>query len=94
MDKDPLRAHHAKRLIREILEDGSVIPSKHFREEAGKDQLTIVDAENVLRGGIVDEAECENGSWRYAVRTQRIKVIVAFVSEEKLVLVTIMRLTR
>jgi hypothetical protein len=29
----------------------------------------MVDETNVLRGGVVDPAEFENGSWRYRVRT-------------------------
>lgn len=94
MDRDPLRASEARAAIRKIVEQGNIIPTRHFREEAIKDGLTIVDAVNVLRGGVVEEAEWENGSWRYPVRTQLIKVIVALSSDEELVLVTIMRLAR
>jgi ABC-type multidrug transport system ATPase subunit len=91
VDKDPLRAHEARDLVRKIVREGSIIPTKHFKEEAAKDHLTILDATNVLLGGAVDEPEYENGSWRYRVRTHRIEVIVAFESEEELVLVTIYR---
>ena len=54
--------------------------------------LTMVDVTNVLRGGVVDPAEFENGSWRYRVRTARIAVIVAFRSETELRVVTAWRM--
>jgi hypothetical protein len=40
-----------------------------------KDGLTIADVVNVLRGGVVQEPEYENGAWRYRVRTPRIVVV-------------------
>ena len=52
----------------------------------------MVDAINVLRGGIVEPGEFENGSWRYRVRTQRMYVVVAFRSETELRVVTAWRL--
>lgn len=33
---------------------------------------------NVLRGGVVREAEWENGSWRYRVETPRMTFVVVF----------------
>jgi hypothetical protein len=74
----PLRGTDAKRLIRRLLECGVFAVSRHAREEMGKDNLTDVDAVNVLRAGIVDEAEFEHGSWRYRVRTGRMLFVVAF----------------
>ncbi len=56
-----------------------------------KDELTCVDVTSVLRGGVVDPAEQENGSFRYRVRTGRIAVIVAFRSETELRVVTAWR---
>jgi hypothetical protein len=43
-----------------------------------KDNLTDLDAANVLRGGIVREAEWENGSWRRRVETPKMVFAVAF----------------
>ena len=60
---EPLAPPEARRLIRDILENGSVSFSKHADEELAKDGLTMVDATNVLRGGVVDPGEFENGSW-------------------------------
>ena len=51
----------------------------------------MLDVANVLRGGVVDPGEYENGSWRYRVRTARIAVIVAFRSETELRVVTAWR---
>lgn len=59
---EPLSPPEARRLIREIIENGSVSFSKHAEEEMAKDNLTMVDVTNVLRGGVVDPGESENGS--------------------------------
>lgn len=88
---EPLSPPEARRLIREILDSGSVALSKHAEEEMAKDNLTMLDVANVLRGGVVDPGEYENGSWRYRVRTARIAVIVAFRSETELRVVTAWR---
>jgi hypothetical protein len=84
----PLGPEDAKRLIRAILERGEVVPSGHALEELEKDKLTMVDATNVLRGGVVDPPDFERGTWRYRVRTMRICIVVAFRSETKLAVVT------
>jgi hypothetical protein len=90
---EPLSPPQVKRLIQEILESGSVSFSNHALEELAKDDLSTVDATNMLRGGVVDPGEFENGSWRYRVRTARMAVIVAFRSETELRIVTAWRFT-
>ncbi len=92
--REPLNSPEAKRLIGEILAGGEVVSSRHARQELEKDNLTMVDCINVLRGGVVEPAEWENGTWRYRVRTQRIWVVVAFRSEKRLVIVTAWRTRR
>ncbi len=89
--REPLSPPEAKRRIQEILVSGEVVSSRHATQEMAKDGLTIVDCINVLRGGVVEPAEWENGSWRYRVHTQRIWVVVAFRSEKRLVIVTAWR---
>lgn len=89
---EPLSPPDARRLLREILQNGSVAFSRHAEQEMAKDELTMVDVTNVLRGGVVDPAELQRGSWRYRVRTARIAVIVAFRSETELRVVTAWRL--
>jgi hypothetical protein len=72
---EPLSPPFAKQLIQQVLQSGSVSFSRHAEEEMAKDNLTMVDVTNILRGGVVDPAEFEKGSWRYRVRTARIAVI-------------------
>lgn len=91
MLEEPFSPAKARWLIREIIENGSLSFSRHAEEEMVKDELTMVDTTNVLRGGVVDPGEFENGSWRYRVRTARIAVIVAFRSEAELRVVTAWR---
>lgn len=77
----PLKATEAKKLIRRLLDEGRFVPpgsGSHARKEMDKDGLTDVDAVNVLRGGVVREAEWENGSWRHRVETPRMVFVVAF----------------
>ena len=88
---EPFDPSEAKRRIRSILDTGVVVPSGHALEEMAKDSLTMVDCINILRGGRVEPAEWERGSWRYRVRTARICVVVAFRSETKLAIVTAWR---
>jgi len=90
---EPLSPPAAKQLIQQILQGGSVSFSRHAEHEMAKDNLTMVDVTNILRGGVVDPAEFENGSWHYRVRTARIVVIVAFRSETELRVVTAWRFT-
>ena len=70
---------------------GTVRFSGHALVEMKKDCLTTIDCVNVLRGGVVEPAEFENGSWRYRVRTSMMYVVVAFRSEEALVVITAWR---
>ena len=94
MLREPMNPARAKQLIRQILETGTVTYSTHARDELAEDDLTIQDAENVLRGGRVEAPRKERGSWRYRVRTARICVVIAFRSEHELVIVTAWRFKR
>jgi hypothetical protein len=89
--KEPLDSAGVRRLIREVLGSGEVRFSRHALEEMRKDQLSEVDCVNVLRGGAVGQAGFENGSRRYPVRGSRVTVVVAFRSQDKLVVVTAWR---
>lgn len=88
---EPLAPEAARQIIREILKTGRFTYSKHAKEEMLDDDLTTVDCENVLRGGVVRSGEREHGSWRYRVETSRITVVIAFRSEQELVVVTTWR---
>ena len=88
---EPLSNADAKKLIRDILTDGTVSYTSHAKKEMANDQLTAVDVVNVLRGGWVEFSELVAGTWRYRVRTNTMFVVVAFRSEDNLVVVTAWR---
>jgi hypothetical protein len=89
--KEPLSPPEAKALITAILATGAYTLSSHALKEMEKDNLIADDAVNVLRGGVVEPGEFENGSWRYRVRTNKIYVVVSFRSETEMVVVTCWR---
>ena len=90
--KEPFSRNEAKKLIQAILKTGTITPTSHARRELANDDMSTVDAMNVLRAGrITEEAEWENESWRYRVHTERMVVVVAFVSEEELRIITAWR---
>jgi hypothetical protein len=91
---EPLSPPNAKRLILEILRTGTVSFSNHARREMAKDTLSAVDCVNVLRGGVVEPPEWEQGSWRYRVWAGRVTVVVVFRSPLALVVVTAWRSVR
>lgn len=94
MEGEPLDEGQVKRLARACLDNGKVVFSRHAQQEMAKDSITVVDCRNVLRAGIVEPAEFENGSWRYRIRTNRFYVVVAFRSRSELVVVTAWRIAR
>ncbi len=86
MLSEPLDPASARKLIRQILSEGTVRFHRHAYEAMEQRNLLEVDCVNVLRGGIVEPAELVEGTWRYRVRTPRgIFVVVAFRSETELV---------
>jgi hypothetical protein len=90
--QEPLRPEAVKRVLREILATGIItyaIP--HALERLRQRHISLVDCENVLRGGVVDPGEWENGVWRYRVRTRKIEVMVQFLSMEEVLVVTAWR---
>lgn len=90
---EPLDPSDARRLIREIVSspEGTIVFTGHARDEMVKDGLDEVDCTRVLRGGIVEPAEWENGSWRYRAHSFRVWVVVQFISEQSLLIVTAWR---
>ena len=88
---EPLSPGEARKLIRALIDLGTVSFSKHALDEMEKDKLIVADMNNVLRGGVIDPAEFEGGSWRYRVRTGKLCVVVAFRSDTQLRIVTAWR---
>lgn len=90
----PLRASEAKTIVRQILEHGEVGFSAHARQELANDNMTTVDAINVLRAGVVHEPEWENGAWRYRAETHRFCIVFEIESEDDCLVVTAWRFKR
>jgi hypothetical protein len=89
----PFRATEARKLLRRILNNGVVTYAQPHAIDMIKDRkLSTLDCENVIRAGAVQEAEWENGGWRHQVRTQKIVVVIEFLSEEEVLVVTAWRL--
>lgn len=88
---EPLFPPAARKLIQQVVAAGGVRFSDHARSEMAADGLEPDDVTNVLRGGIVEPAEIERGTWRYRVRAGRVFVVVAFRSEVLIVVVTAWR---
>ena len=86
----------AIKLMRQIVGDKSTTVrfSSHALKELSNDNLTSIDAENVLQSPhsrINSEGELENGSFRYRVETSNILVVISFTSFTSLVVVTAWR---
>lgn len=85
----PVRATEARKLLRRILSGGIVTYSQpHAVDRLKERALSTLDCENVLRAGVVEEAEWNDGGWRHRVRTQKIVVVIEFLSEEEILIVT------
>lgn len=90
----PLRPDQIKRLLARVLVSGRVTYSGHARQEMAADGLEITGIASVLRGGWSDEAEFENGEWRYRVHTRTACVVVAILAEDHVYVVTAWRKRR
>ena len=88
---EPLDSINAKRRIGHIIDNGTVQWANHALQRLSERRLTTVDRVNVLRAGVVDWPEFQNGTWRYSVRGGWITVVIAFRSEETLVVITAWR---
>ncbi len=84
----PLRAREAKSLAKRILSGGRVEFSGHARREMQKDGLLDQDAFFALQAGTWREAEWENGGWRHQVHAVDYVIVVEFIEELELLVVT------
>jgi hypothetical protein len=91
---EPLGILAARNLLRAILASGEVVFSGHALTEMENDGITQADVIRILRGGMVEPAESERGSWRYRVRARDACVVVSFRTESSAVVVTAWRLAR
>jgi hypothetical protein len=99
MDRS-LSRDEAKARLNRCIEDGTVIYSRHFRDELMNDGLTISDVLTVCRGGAVimaPEKDIKTGDWKYRIEGLtsdqcRVAVVFAFRPEQG-VLITLFRRT-
>ncbi len=92
-----LKRQEALDLLHHCLEEGEVVPTKHFRDELAKESITFEDAWIVLRSGsIYDEPEQDirMGDWKYRVEGcepggKWMAIVLTFKSTERAFLVTI-----
>ena len=65
-----LTATEAVNLLRQCLESGRIVLTRHFREELQADGLSLQEAYYVLRTGTVfdpPEPDIKTGEWKYRV---------------------------
>ncbi len=89
--KYQIRPGDARRLLREILENGTVTYPDYARERMEQRLVATIDCENALWAGKVKHPEWINDAWRYRVVTRKLEVVIEFVSENEIVIVTAMR---
>lgn len=89
MDKE-LKPAEARKLVREILEHGRVVYTKHAREEMEKDDLNEADIERALKGSC-EPPEWEGKQWRYRFHSYTTYAVVTFRNEEIVVIITAWR---
>ncbi len=89
--REPLQPSQAKAQLVHVLDHGTVFFSDHARTEMQKDNIGQAEALLVLRGGVVEPAEFDRGSWRYRVRVGLTYVVVAFRTDDQAVVVTAWR---
>jgi hypothetical protein len=92
-----LKRQEALDLLRHCLEEGEVVPARHFRDELANESISFADVWAVLRSGaIYDEPEQDirTGEWKYRVEGYEpggewMAVVLTFKTRERAFLVTV-----
>ena len=87
----------ALKRIRRCLDDGEVIPTKHFRDKLEELSLSMVEAMYVLRRGLIlNEAEFDlrRQHWNYRIEGtepdgEHLAIVFAFIEDTSGLLITI-----
>ncbi len=87
----PLKPPDAKALARDIAENGTVEYSGHSLVEMKKDELETTDCLNLIRAGVYQPPELEKGELRYRISTPRMCIVIVFLSETRLRVITAWR---
>ncbi|PNU19746.1 hypothetical protein C2E25_11160 [Geothermobacter hydrogeniphilus] len=89
----PLSPTDARKLLRRILDGGIVTYAQpHALDRLKERSISILDCENVMRAGVVEEPELVEGCWRYRVRSRKIVVVVEFLSDDEVLILTAWRI--
>lgn len=80
----------AKGVIRKIVEEESIVIVPHAKARMVERDISHADVVFTLRSGVVEEAEFENGDWRYRVRSPKAQVVVVIEPEDLLIVVTVL----
>ncbi len=92
-----MKRQEALDLLQHCLEEGEVVPTKHFRDELVNESITFEDAWIVLRAGSIYDApeqDIKTGDWKYRIEGyepggQWIAIVLTFKTTERAFLVTI-----
>ena len=99
MIDNPLGKDDAKARLNECVEDGTVVYSRHFREELANDRLTISDVLSVCRSGTImmsPEQDIRTGNWKYRIEgitPDRFRIAVVFAFRSGAVFITVFKRT-
>jgi hypothetical protein len=86
--KSPLSTADAKKLLKKILDSGEVTYTQpHALQRLSERFISMIDCENVLRAGKIEP----EGVNRFKVSTNKITVVIEFLSENEVLVVTVWR---
>lgn len=89
----PYTKAQVKKLARHAVEEGLVTYSRpHALDRMRQRRVSMVDVENVLRGGFCnEEPEFTGEAWRYKICSNTFVVVVEFWAGGRLFVVTVIR---
>ncbi len=84
-------------VLRDCLEDGEIIPSRHFRAAMAEEGITFEDAWNILRTGTIydpGEHDVATDDWKYRIEGidtegREFGIIFCFKAVNRVLLITI-----
>jgi len=99
---DRLTQTDAAGLLRHCLEQGTVVPGKHFRAALKDEGLDMLDARHVLKNGRIynePELHAKSGDWNYRIEGQIpdgkvLGIVFSFKEIDSVFLVTIFSIQR
>jgi hypothetical protein len=102
MPVDRFSRQDARTLLSHVLEEGNVRYGPHFRKALEDENVTIQDADVVLkRGQIFNEAEqdIKTGEWTYRVEGEtpdkkKLAIVICFKTENDVFLITVFGLRK